>query len=187
MSTIHQSDQAAYAPAPTRGRRFRYLGVFVAMAALVGLGLTTAAPASAEVGYDISYSVRNDTTQTLYFVSAVSPGAGCDEYNLHLNNCPNPDVDHSFRVSPKVVKPGEAIGVYSKADLLGRDKYFIKVTFEIGTTKASVVLFANRSTPDYDDKPHTCHITAKGRPAGHFECDVIPAGRERDFILRQVA
>lgn len=175
----------APAALPPRRARFRLVGVLVAVAALMGFALSTAAPASAEVGYDISYSIRNDTRQTLYLERAISPGQGCDEHNLYRGDCPNPNVDASFRVSPQVVQPGQTVHVYSKADLLGRDKYFIKVEFRIGSTKTNVVLYANRNTPDYDDEAHTCHITHEAKHTGHFECDSIRVGRLRDFVLRQ--
>ena len=168
-----------------RRPRLRVLGVLVAMAALMGFAMATAAPASAEVGYDISYSIRNDTKQTLYLIRAISPGEGCNEHNVNRGDCPNPNVDASFRVSPTVVKPGQTVHVYSKADLLGRDKYFIKVDFRIGSTNVEVSLHANRETPDYDDESHTCHISHGAKPIGHFECDSIRVGRLRDFVLRQ--
>ena len=176
MSNPNLSDRAADAGTPTsRRRRSRLVGVFVLLAALLGLTLATAAPASA-LGYSISYSVRNDTNQTLTFVSAHGPGPGCNIRQFNDQMCDSRYGDQSFRVSPQVIKPGEAFGVYSEIDIFSfQEKNYIRATYKIGDSNDKVVLYAS-------EERHTCKVEA----SREYICEVIPVGQLRDFALRSL-
>jgi hypothetical protein len=77
--------------------------------------------------------------------------------------------------------------VYSQADLLGRDKHMIKVTYGIGDSRAEVELFVNKAVHQRGDEAHTCLVWQPPAVNTVYQCDVIYAGQLRDFVLRQNA
>jgi hypothetical protein len=153
--------------------RARIFAVLAVMAALLGVGLATASPASA-VGYSISYSVRNDTNETLTFVSAHGPGNNCNIRQFNDQKCFG--AEESARVSPAVVKPGQAIGLYSEIDIFGFfEKNNVRVTYQIGSRPNDQVVLTIGNEARYP----SCKIQG----TRDFVCERIPVGQRRDFIL----
>ena len=154
-------------------RSSRLVRMVLVLAALLGLALATATPASA-YGYSVSYSVRNDTNQTLTFVSAHGPGNNCNIRQFRDGKCFG--TDESAKVSPAVVQPGQAIGLQSTIDPFSfQPNYYIRVTYQIGSERNDQVVLTV--------EPQSVEASCKVQGTRAWKCYVIPVGRLRDFHL----
>lgn len=160
----------------SRPRRWlsRLAGMAALLAALFGVTLIAAGPASA-LGYPISYTVRNDTTQTLHFESAHGGGLNCLPGITGLPVCYDKGPSFEGKVSPNTVGPTESFILQSELDIFSfRQEGTIVVTYRIGSSgNDKVVLHTDR---------HEAKCAVHGTKA--YICDRLPIGAGRDFVLR---
>ena len=176
MTYTHFPARTARRQPAFAGRRpLQLLRLAVLLAALFGVTLAIAGPASA-LGYPIRYSVRNATSQTLHFVSAHAGGGGkCLPGSTGLPVCFDKKVE--FSVSPGTVRPGEALTVNSELDIFSfRQEGNITATYRIGESGNDRVVL--HSTP------HEAQCRVEGTRA--YRCDVQPGNAGRDFVLSAV-
>ncbi len=162
---------------PSRLRPSSRIGVLVVLiVTALGFGAVAAGPASA-LGYSISYSIHNQTNETLYFESAHNNGGEKCVSNRGVVACANSRKDFSSQVSPTVVTPGNNIGLYSELNISTfRQEDTIVVTYRLGTSgNDKVVLHTD---------PYGVTCTVHGTQA--YTCEVRAEGVGRDFILYPV-
>lgn len=147
---------------PSRARRWqpRLAALSVLLAALVGVTVATAAPASA-LGYPISYTVQNGTDRTLVFQFARGAGVECLPGSGGQPVCIDRNSDYSPQVSPTFVNPGGSFRLDSELDILTfRQRNTIIVTYRIDAAGLERVVLhtdPHQAKCDvYGTKAYTC-------------------------------
>ena len=154
------------------GSRLAWLSVL--LAAMFGIGLASAGPASA-LGYPITYTVTNATNQTLYFDRAHGGGITCFTGSGGLPSCVDHNSDFSAQVSPRVVTPGGSFTLSSELDIFTfRQPNTITVSYRIGASgNDRVILHTN---------PFKAECLVHGTKA--YTCEVRPGNAGRDFTVK---